>query len=714
MSQDRSARNFLLITLAIGFVSAALGFMLYISPPGFLKEVDLRFGDFRFKLRERLSPIKPPQDIVIIAIDEKSINQLGRWPWSRTVLAQFTDKLAEYAPKTVGFDIVFSESESEEADSALIEAMRKSGNITLGYFFRDSSTQETPKEALAQINRSNIKLIKFLDESEPDTIREFSSIETNIPSIGAAAKGFGFFNAFPDQDGIFRRTQFFIKHGENIYPSLSLESVRRYLKGQILLMLASYGIEEIMINERAIPSDERSQFLLNFYGRSGSFATYPIVDVLNGALPPEALRDKLVFIGPTEIGIYDVRATPLDPTFPGVEIHATVAGNILDGRFLIQNNLTKAVDMVLTVLLPILLSVGLFFTKRNVSGLALFLGLASLSLAGNYLAFEKSNFLLSAVFPVLSLVFAFVGFEGYRNIIIESRGRYLRKAFTSYISPEVVALIMSDPNKLKLGGELKTVSILFSDIRGFTTLSEKLSPEMLVSLLNEYLSPMTKIVLDERGTLDKYIGDAVMAIFGAPVDLPDHQKRICAAALRMIERLKELNPAWEKMGFPSIAIGVGINTGEAIVGNMGADIRFQYTAIGDTVNLASRLEGLNKYYDTQIIVSKTTLEGFDHSDLLLREIDLVQVKGKDKPVAIFELMSGEPAPEDKRELASAFSEAVCLYREREFHEALEKFTEILEKFPHDKPSQLYQERCEGFIIAPPDVDWDGVYVAKEK
>ncbi len=255
--------------------------------------------------------------------------------------------------------------------------------------------------------------------------------------------------------------------------------------------------------------------------------------------------------------------------------------------------------------------------------------------------------------------------------------------------------------------------MLFSDIRGFTSLSERMSPEALVSLLNEYLSPMTQIVMNERGTLDKYIGDALMAIFGAPLNVPDHPRRACQAALQMIEELRRLSPKWKEKGWPHISIGVGINTGEAIVGNMGANMRFDYTAIGDAVNLASRLEGLNKLYGTQIIISKSTLDGIDPSQFLVRELDLVRVKGKEKPVSIFELI-GPSGDGQKEALVGLFTEAWNLYQGQEFYEAMEKFAGILKVFPEDKPSALFHERCLEYISQPPPPNWDGVYIAEEK
>jgi len=728
--------TFFFVTISLGLLSALLTLFLYIWSPRFLREVDLRYSDFSFKKLRGI--VKPGPDVVIVAIDEKSVNELGRWPWSRKHIAELVEKLTDYGAKVVSFDVIFSEPESEDADGMLSSSIKRAKNVILGYYFRPTSTQKPSSESLTQVNRSSIKLIKFIDKPKSSFIGEFPFVELNIPQIGAEAEGFGFFNfPNPDTDGVFRRAQLLIMFDEEIYPSLDLESIRYYLGNQVLLNVASYGVERINIGQKEIPTDEKGEFLINYYGPTETFPTYSAVDVISGIIPKEILKDKLVFIGATEIGIYDARSTPFDASFPGVEIHATVAGNIIDGRYLIKNNLTKGLDMILLFVMPLLLVLLLMRAQGTFIGFTILLAFVFLHLFLNYIFFARFKLILSALYPGLSLAFAYIFFEGYRNLVIERRSRYLRRAFSSYVSPALVAEILHNPDKLKLGGENRIITVLFSDIRGFTTLSEKTTPEMLVSLLNEYLSPMTQIVMDERGTLDKYIGDAIMAIFGAPLDVPDHSKRACISALHMLEKLEKLNQEWHGKGWPHISIGIGINSGEAIVGNMGADVRFDYTAIGDTVNLASRLEGLNKLYGTGIIISKSTLEdinsseppvvspstlrqssglrtGKDEPSFLVRELDLVQVKGKNEPIAIFELLGLDNKDSKKIEIVSLFNEALNLYREQRFQKAKEAFSEILETFPGDDPSTLYIKRCTDYIDHPPPPEWDGVYIAKEK
>jgi adenylate cyclase len=401
-----------------------------------------------------------------------------------------------------------------------------------------------------------------------------------------------------------------------------------------------------------------------------------------------------------------MRATPFDPALPGVEIHATLAANALDRRFLVRDGRTLGLEMGCMFLLPLLVALLLNTTPRTLVGLGYFVLCGGSYLVLNYLLFRNLSLDLSFIYPMTPIMLTYVGAEAYRNLVIEKRGRYLKKAFGSYVSPDLVDEIVKNPGLLKLGGEKREVSILFSDIRGFTTLSESLSPEELVRLLNDYLSPMTRIVMEEKGTLDKFIGDAVMAIYNAPLDVSGHAAHACRSAVKMLQRLEQLNAGFAKRGMPRIDIGIGINTGEAVVGNMGADIRFDYTAIGDTVNLSARLEGLTKFYGTQILVSEATRsragEGF-----LFREVDLVRVKGKNEPVAVYQLLTAQL--EHHRE----FAEALALYRSREFPKAAELFTGIAGK-SGDKVSELYLSRCREFNDAPPPEIWDGVYVAQSK
>ena len=662
----------------------------------------------------------PSPDIVIVAIDEKSVNEIGRWPWSRSEIADLVNRFFEYDVKTAVFDVVFSEKESLKSDSALGKSIKENKNVILGYFFRDDSSEELDPKSIKLLKKSKIGLIKFLDGSDKNHIRQFDSVELNIPDIAKDARGFGFFNIIPDNDGVYRHAPLVLNFDGNYYPSLNLEGLSNFSKKEILLTLSDFGVTSINLNEISIPADERGELLLNYYGESGSFPIYSAVDVLNGELSKEKLENKLVFVGATEIGIADIRATPFDPVSPGVEIQATAASNMLDGKFLIKDSFTKAIDISLIFFLTLVFGLILFKTNRTLIGLLVLLIFLTLHIGSNFFLFSKSRLMLSILFPAIPMLLTYIFYEVYRNIVVERQSKFLRSAFSSYVSPDVVDEIILNPEKLSLGGDRKKITLLFSDIRGFTTLSEKTDPEKLVTLLNEYLSPMTEIVMKNKGTLDKFIGDAVMAIYGAPVKQESQAHLACLSAVEMIEKLKEINTEWAKSDLPNINIGIGINTGEAVVGNMGADIRFDYTAIGDTVNLAARLEGQTKFYGTEIIISETTKQELElntedpiQDSFRLRELDIIKVKGKIEPIAIFQLIiPGDRL--DSNKFIDDYNTALSDYRNRKFSESLKLFKLILENFPGDVPSQHYVDRNNHYINNPPSVEWDYVYTAESK
>ncbi|MGI9535258.1 MAG: CHASE2 domain-containing protein [Thermodesulfobacteriota bacterium] len=699
-----------LFAVLIGIFCSIIALFLYTWSPSVLNELDLRLGDLRFKIRG----VKTPNpDIVIAAIDEKSINNIGRWIWSRSKFAEFVNTLNQYDTRIIAFDILFSETESKEADSKLSEALKNNGNIVLGYFFRDVSSETLNKDSLKINSRSKIKLIKYINMPEQNTIKKYLSAELNIPIIANNAAGFGFFNVSPDQDGIYRQAPLIVNFNEDYYPSLSLEALSKYLNSNLFLKINNFGISSINLDNLAVPVNEKGELLLNYYGKKGVFPTYSIIDILEGKIPREYLEKKLLLIGATEIGIADLRATPFDPVTPGVEIQATVAANILDKNFLVKDGFTKALDLLLIFLLPIIISVVLYNTKNTFPGFIAFVLFVSIFLVSNFLVFTKLNLVLSIFFPLISIFLTYIFYEIYRNLIIEKESRFIRKAFNSYVSPKIVDQLINNPNNLNLGGERKRVTMLFSDIRDFTSQSETTDPEILVDQLNDYLSPMTEIVMNNEGTLDKFMGDGLMAIYGAPVEINKPSLNACISSIQMINKLRNLN--LERVGndFHELKIGIGINTGEAIVGNMGANIRFDFTAIGDAVNLASRLEGLTKYYGVEIIISESvkdeiSLNEAAENKLLFRELDLVKVKGKKESVKIYELMILNKKF-NQLEYINKFSSALSKFRERDFENSLVLFENLLNLNPNDMPTKIYIERCKDFILNPPSTDWNFVY-----
>lgn len=670
---------------AIGLSCAFFVLAVWWMRPGFLSAMDLKATDAMFMLRGQRPA---PNEIVIVAVDEKSVNEAGRWPWSRAKTAALVSALS--GARTVALDIVFSEPQDEYNDALLARAISDNRNVVIGYFFR-SDTEEAPgKNALSSLESARINVMSEGEKGAPPPWPVFSSVEANTEEIGKGAAGFGAFNTIPGEDGLYRDMSLVLGYEGGAYPALPVAALGHYLGGNWLLRLAPYGVDSVSTGPLSVPADESGALTLNFYGPSGSFTTYSATDVLSGRVGPDAFEGKLVFVGVTEKAVYDIRPTPLDALFAGVELHATAAGNMLKHDFIIRDGRVIIFDVVMTVVLPLVLGLLLSGVRRTVAGLAVFMALSLSVIAGEFLLFVFYNVKPAVIYPVLSLFACYMSGEAYRNLVAEKKSRYLKRAFSSYVSPELVSEILDDPGKLKLGGEKREISVLFSDIRGFTGISERFTPEELVEFLNRYLSPMTAIVLEEKGMVDKYIGDAVMAVFNAPVEVDNHAARACIAALRMKEALASFNSRWEGTGYPPVDIGIGINTGEAVVGNMGAELKLNYTAIGDTVNLASRLEPMNKEYSTTIIVSMYTREKAA-GPFLFRELDSVRVRGREAPITIYEL-AGYSGKDPARELVCRrFEEALALYRGGGTGEALRIFEEL--KKDGDGPSALYAKRC---------------------
>lgn len=696
-----------LIYILFGLVASLMASALYYLAPQPLQQLDYRMKDNRFRIR---GPLQPDKDLVVVAIDHASIKEIGRWPWSREITGQLIENLAQYGTKVTALDIVFAEPQKfcsgGSPDSALADSIGRAGNVVMGYFFRDEQQVVDPT-ALAQMDRATVKLIKTAEGVQSIPLIEYTNLDANLSELGANALDFGFFNAKPDDDGLYRRALLLLLYNGDIYPSLALKALRHYLGSDIMLEVKPWGIDSLQIGSLRIPSREDGTLVLNYYGPSRSFRTVSAADVIKKRLKPDALKGAIAFVGATEIGIFDIRATPFDPTMPGVELHATVAANALERRFLLYDGVTQMQEVLCILLFPVVLGILLAFMPGSFAGLGAFIGTTGLFFLINYQSFTRGLRDMTVIYPLLGLGVTYLACEVWRNLVVEKKGRQLKKAFSNYVSPDLVREIEKNPDKLVLGGEQREISILFSDIRSFTTVSESLTPSELVTLLNEYLSPMTRIVLDEKGTLDKFIGDAVMAIFNAPLDLPGHATHACTAAVKMVEELKRLNTDFARRGMHTLDIGVGINTGPAVVGNMGADIRFDYTAIGDSVNLASRLEGLNKYYGSHILVSEDTRNQVVDGLFTFREVDRVRVKGKQLPIVMYELMIAN------LDILPQFMDGLQKYRNRQFKQAQQLFDQLVEEYS-DGPSRLYSDRCTEFLATPPSTDWDGVYTAKGK
>lgn len=720
MAMKFSLKNiWTLSALKITIVLVLLALVVFFLDPKFLRFMELKTLDLRMVSRGQT----PTSGQVIIAtVDEKSLSEIGRWPWSRTKIARLVDTLKGYGAKAVGFDVVFAEPErgsGPSADAVLAKAVREAGNVSLGYFFHTSEKDvEFLREEDIAASRSLIggSMYSMVREKGHDgiynIIRAHAPV-TSIKEIAESGENCGYFNAFPDPDGVIRWSPLVMKFQDDYYFSLPIALLMQYLEyPMIVLNLAEFGVDGITLGDMRIPTDESGRMLINYLGPAKTFPHYSISDIMAGRLSPEQIEGKIVVVGATATGIYDLRVTPFSPVYPGVELHATVVEDILQGNFLEQSAWTTFMDICNIILFGMVIGIAIpRFTA--LSGIILAVVLLGGFAVGNTLVFARYNIWLNMVYPVMTMMTIYLVVTVYRYFTEEREKKKIRGAFQYYLTASVINELLKDPSKLKLGGEKKELTVMFSDVRGFTTISERLTPEQLVHLLNEYLTAMTDIVFKYDGLLDKYIGDAIMAVYGAPMEQPDHALRCCRTALEMMRTLKGLQQKWAAEGWPYVDIGIGINSGEMVVGNMGSNMRFDYTVMGDNVNLGARLEGINKEYGTHIVISEYTYEAVK-AELFCRELDAVRVKGKKLPVRIYELIGERRDAADHEEYVRRFHEGLGHYKAARWDEGVAAFQGVLEIRPDDPPAKLYIERCRELKDHPPEGEWDGVFTMTRK
>jgi adenylate cyclase len=505
-----------------------------------------------------------------------------------------------------------------------------------------------------------------------------------------------------------------------MFGSLEIQAVRLYLglpTTQLSVNFNQIGVVSVNFGDKVkIDPDYTGHMQINYRGPRGTYRYKSIADVVTRNFEPGTFKGKIVLVGASATGIGDQRSTPYGGIdYPGVEVHANVIDNILHQQFLVRGAQQALWDVLAILFLGIPLGIWMALVQPRWMwfGAALLIPLVAV----DYGAFLR-GWWLNFTIPAMTLTGNVLLVSLYRALVEEKEKRKVRTAFGQYLSPEVIRRLLVNP---RLVEPKKTdITVMFSDIRGFTSISEKLDAQELALFLNQYLSDMTRIVFSYHGTLDKYIGDAVMAFWGAPFEEEGHAARGCNAALEMMKRVRELQKQWEAQGKPSLEIGIGLNTGVASVGNMGSALRYGYTALGDAVNLSSRLEGLNKDYGTHIIVNETTYQAVKGDGFVFRELDLMRVKGKLQPVTIYQLMGrqtdfdADGTAETIRAQVELFVGARELYRKRQWKAARSAFEEILARWPKDGPSHVYLERCQEYIAAEPTADWDGVFVMTHK
>ncbi len=675
--------------------------------------------------------------IAIVDIDERSLREVGRWPWSRDKTAQLTRTLFEqYGVAAVGFDVVFAEPDqssglpvldrlartdlaSEAGFLALLERLRPkldydallaaalgAGPTVLGYYFGLPGETERvgalprPVMDCGELHRLGVQPARL------------TSYHGNLHRLQEAAQGAGFFNAHPDFDGVMRRIPVLIEHEGSCYGSLALLTAQAAMGSELAKARPPAGLRPpgLDLEGLVVPLDAAGQALVP-YRTPGAYRYIPAVDVLEGAAPAADLEGRVVLIGSTAPGIMDLRVTPTEKAFPGVEIHASLISGILDGTIPwepvgmrhYEAGLVVGLGLLLAAVLPLLTPLW---------AAALTLLLVVLLVAGDLYAWSALHMQVPVAASLLTVVGLFVLNMSY-GFFVEARSKVqITRLFGQYVPPELVDEMAKDPARYSLRGESRVMTVLFSDIRDFTSISEGLEAAQLAEMLNVYLSHMTRLIQARKGTIDKYIGDAIMAFWGAPMSNEQHARDGVLTALAMQSTLAELNPLLEARGWPPVRIGVGVNTGRMSVGNMGSEFRMSYTVMADAVNLASRLEGLTKQYGVGVLAGEATRDACP--DLSFMFVDRVRVKGKAKPVSIFEPLgvTAELAA-DRLAAAQAFEAAVHDYHERRWDEAEGRLLD-LRKQQARKLYDVYLERIAHFRDHPPPDEWDGVFTFTTK
>jgi adenylate cyclase len=709
--------------LAVAAVLATCGtvVLLLVSGIGVLhdlldifekKTLDYRMAHYRGALVAEGAALT---DVVIVDVDEKSLAELGQFfRWPRYYHAAVIDSLAAGGARAIGFDILFPEPDRMPRSvvahyAALLSEQAGWRQSDLEQVLSTVGGDSLFAAAIARSERVILgaSIVATHVLGSPDSAR--ISLLPPVPSLARAAVSLGHVQVLPDGDGIVRRVRAVLSDGKVSLPALGLRLALK-ARGQSAEAISLSPDGFVRGEGWDIPTDHHGNVLLDYAGPDGTFLRIPYVDVLKGRIPGSLFRDRIVLIGATASGLMDHFASPFSPHHAGVAVHATLAHNILSGRYIEVSE--PAWDWAVTWLLAFLAGAVVLTVSPVWAGLAA-LGLVGAHTVVCFERFAASGVWASFTLPAAGWLLCAVSAAFYRYWTEERSKLAIKRAFSRYLAPSLVEDIANSPDKLGLGGDEREVTIGFIDIRGFTTLSEGMTAGQLAHFLNDYLSVMTATILEEEGTVDKYIGDAIMMLYGAPVSVDDHAAKACRTGLAMQKAVVENQTRWREYGLPDVQIGVGLNTGIAAIGNMGSSFRFDYTAMGDPVNLASRLEGLNKVYGTELIVGPET-QAATRESFCYRELDFVRVKGKTEPVRIYELLGTSDCAGAMGEFVTRFEGALQHFRDRSWDCARALLEGCLSQRPEDGPSRFLLAGVDKMVQNPPPDDWDGVSTMETK
>ena len=718
---------------------------LHVIEPTFVEQLRHRVFDEYQRLKPRVYSNDIP--VRILDIDDESLSRVGQWPWPRDVMAEIVARLNELGASAVVFDMVFSQPdrlspkslmkmlpnrpEFEEARKGLLKipdndelfAQTVDGAyVVTGFAMTGGETSEAPPAIKAGFAENGDRAAPYLP-AYAGAMKVLSKIEDKVAGNGAL-------NAIPESDGVYRRIPMFMTLNDKIYPSLVAESLRVAQDASTFIIQAvgasgeegfgETGLVSFKVGGVKVPTDENGQIWVRFTGDIPE-RYVPAWKLLAGKAPVEKLEGHIVLIGTSAAAMKDLRATPLDPAAAGVSLHAEALETILTGNFLNRPDFAHGLEVVASFLLGLLL-IWLLPKWGSVWCAVLTLVAIVGVVGGAWYAFDVYNWLLDPIYFSVVILVIYLTQSLLIFLATEAERSRVRGAFGMYLSPALVEQLASDPEQLKLGGEMKDISIMFCDVRGFTSISELYDPEGLTQLINKFLTPMTQVIMDRMGTIDKYMGDCIMAFWNAPVDVPTHVAEACNSALIMFEKLEELNLELEQeaannnRAFLPLKIGIGLNTGSCCVGNMGSNQRFDYSILGDDVNLCSRLEGQSKGYGVDIVISETTK--IAAPEFATIELDLIQVKGKTVPVRIFALLGDAQVLTSEwfKDMSAVHAELISEYREQNWGNAKALIVQARaaagDKF--DGLYDLFSSRILDYEINPPGSEWDGVFIATDK
>jgi adenylate cyclase len=712
---------------------------LRILDPLPLEEIRLRTFDLYQNLRPRETVSRP---VVIIDIDEASLKEIGQWPWPRTIVADLVTQLTQLGVAAIAFDVIFAEPD-RMSPSIAATSFRDLDDETRNKLRNLPSNDEVLAEAIrrSRVVVGQVGSATWVPRSETEAALQtgfavrgpdptpflvtFAGLLRNVPAIEQAAAGRGVFSIQPERDGIVRRVPIIMRAQGSLVPSLSIELLRVVThSGAILIDTDQAGVQSVAIPGLQVPTDQNGRFWVHF-NRHDPARYISAKDVLQGRVPRDRVEGKLVLFGTSAVGLLDVKTTPVSAAMPGVEIHAQVLESALTKSSLSYPNYAIGVELLVAALVGLAIIIVAPMLRASIM-IALGAIIIAALLGASWYLYSQYNLLIDFTYSLMSSLLVYLTLIFVNYFKEQKQRQQIRAAFGFYLSPALVEQLARSPEKLVLGGEERKMTILFSDVRGFTTISEhyKHDPQGLTRLMNRFLTPLTNAIIERKGTIDKYIGDAIMAFWNAPLDDPQQEINACEAALEMLARADKLNHDFKREAdvnggkYMPLRVGIGLNTGPCVVGNIGSDFRFNYSVLGDTVNVASRLEARTKDYRIPIVIGAQT-EQQAKEKFATMEIDRIQVKGKTEPETVFTILGHAELRQDPnfQELRQLTAGMLRSYREQDWtraFEAIELCRKAGERFGIAALYDMYAERIETFRRTPPPPDWNGVYEAESK